>query len=133
MIDAKLKGEGIDREAEPPQVATSNVVDLMAALKKSLSQIPEETKAPARRKKADVTSLVAPPQAASASRKRLIRLWLCPGVDTHPASLLLKANDAIGIGFRDEVADLIIAETAVRALKVHDRHTGPPACRGQPA
>jgi DNA end-binding protein Ku len=70
MIDAKLKGEGINREAEPPQVATSNVVDLMAALKKSLSQMPEETKAPARRKKADATSLVPPPQAARASRKR---------------------------------------------------------------
>jgi DNA end-binding protein Ku len=70
MIDAKLKGEGIGKEAEPPQVATSNVVDLMAALKESLSQMPEETKAPARRKKADVTSLVPPPQAARASRKR---------------------------------------------------------------
>ena len=38
MIDAKLKGEGIDLEEEVPQVAASNVVDLMAALKKSLGQ-----------------------------------------------------------------------------------------------
>ena len=36
MIDAKLKGEGIDLEAETP--AKSNVIDLMAALKKSLGQ-----------------------------------------------------------------------------------------------
>jgi non-homologous end joining protein Ku len=34
LIDAKLKGEGIDAEADVP-AATSNVVDLMAALKKS--------------------------------------------------------------------------------------------------
>ena len=37
LIEAKLKGEGIDA-AEEPQIATSNVVDLMAALKKSLGQ-----------------------------------------------------------------------------------------------
>src|SRR5215469_15713554 len=32
LIDAKLKGEGLET-ADEPQVATSNVVDLMAALK----------------------------------------------------------------------------------------------------
>ncbi len=37
MIDAKLKGEGIDAEADVPVEATSNVVDLMAALKKRFS------------------------------------------------------------------------------------------------
>jgi DNA end-binding protein Ku len=37
MIDAKLKGEGIDL-SEPAQPTTTNVIDLMAALKKSLSQ-----------------------------------------------------------------------------------------------
>ena len=42
LIDAKLKGEGIDQEADTPAVATSNVVDLMAALKKSLGQLPAE-------------------------------------------------------------------------------------------
>src|ERR1700733_6285027 len=35
LLDAKLKGEGMDAEAEPV-VATSNVIDLMAALKQSL-------------------------------------------------------------------------------------------------
>ena len=37
LIDAKLKGEGIDSEADVPATTTSNVVDPMAALKKSLA------------------------------------------------------------------------------------------------
>ena len=53
MIDAKLKGEGIDLEAEEPVASTSNVVDLMAALKKSLGQSPAEKPAQPKRKKAD--------------------------------------------------------------------------------
>src|ERR1700722_18996024 len=55
MIDAKLKGEGIVREAEETVAPASNVIDLMAALKKSLGQAPAETPAQAKRKKpADV-------------------------------------------------------------------------------
>jgi non-homologous end joining protein Ku len=42
MIDAKLKGEGIDAGADAPAITTSNVIDLMAALKKSLGQTLEE-------------------------------------------------------------------------------------------
>jgi DNA end-binding protein Ku len=38
MIDAKLKGEGIDLETEEPETGETNVIDLMAALKKSLGQ-----------------------------------------------------------------------------------------------
>ena len=38
MIDAKLKGEGIDVEAEAPVAKDTNVIDLMAALKQSLGQ-----------------------------------------------------------------------------------------------
>ena len=41
LIDAKLKGEGIDA-AEEPEIVTSNVVDLMATLRKSLGQVDEE-------------------------------------------------------------------------------------------
>jgi DNA end-binding protein Ku len=37
MLDAKIKGEGVRTEAEP-SYAESNVVDLMAALRKSLGQ-----------------------------------------------------------------------------------------------
>jgi DNA end-binding protein Ku len=54
MIDAKLKGEGIDLEAQEPVASTSNVIDLMAALKKSLGQTPaEQPAAPKRKKLAD--------------------------------------------------------------------------------
>ena len=54
MIDAKLKGEGIDLEAEEPVASTSNVIDLMAALKKSLGQTPAEQPAAPKRKKAEM-------------------------------------------------------------------------------
>ena len=47
LIDAKLKGEGIEAEEEP-QIVTSNVVDLMATLKKSLGQVHDEKPAPKR-------------------------------------------------------------------------------------
>jgi DNA end-binding protein Ku len=51
MIDAKLKGEGVDLEAEEPVASASNVVDLMAALKKSLGQeVPEKAAQPKRKK-----------------------------------------------------------------------------------
>jgi DNA end-binding protein Ku len=53
MIDAKLKGEGIGLETEEPIASTSNVIDLMAALKKSLGNSPtEEMPAQPKRKKA---------------------------------------------------------------------------------
>jgi DNA end-binding protein Ku len=68
MIDAKLKGEGLDVEDEAPVVATSNVIDLMAALKKSLGQDATE-KASHRKKEGKVTKPGAA-QAAKASRKR---------------------------------------------------------------
>ncbi|HXR92850.1 MAG TPA: Ku protein, partial [Steroidobacteraceae bacterium] len=41
MLDAKLKGEGVDTEEEIP-AERSNVIDLMAALKKSLGQTVDE-------------------------------------------------------------------------------------------
>ena len=44
LIEAKLKGEGVDVEQEPA-AAQSNVVDLMAALKKSLGEPPQADKA----------------------------------------------------------------------------------------
>jgi DNA end-binding protein Ku len=70
LIDAKLKGEGIE-DAEEPQVATSNVIDLMAALKKSLGHEPEKKAEKAPRKKAAAKRPAAAAQAASKpSRKR---------------------------------------------------------------
>ena len=68
MIDAKLKGEGID-VSEPAELDRTNVVDLMAALKKSLEQeaMPKKTPqsaTPAKPKRA------AAAQAAKPGRKR---------------------------------------------------------------
>ncbi len=67
LIDAKLKGEGIDL-SEPAEPDRTNVVDLMAALKKSLAQEaptkPAQSSAPAKPKRA------AAAQAAKPGRKR---------------------------------------------------------------
>jgi DNA end-binding protein Ku len=67
MIDAKLKGEGIDL-SKPEEPERGNVIDLMAALKKSLGQA-AEAKPPAAKKpaKAGRQAAQAP---AKASRKR---------------------------------------------------------------
>ena len=64
LIDAKLKGEGIEADADTPQATTSNVVDLMAALKKSLGQEPEE-----KPKKAAKVTKLKPAAAAQAATK----------------------------------------------------------------
>ena len=66
LIDAKLKGEGIDA-AEEPEIVTSNVVDLMATLRKSLGQVHEEK--PAAKKKA-APKRSAAQAATKPSRKR---------------------------------------------------------------
>jgi DNA end-binding protein Ku len=66
LIDAKLKGEGIEAEEEP-EIVTSNVVDLMATLKKSLGQVHEEKPAP---KKKAAPKRSAAQAAAKSSRKR---------------------------------------------------------------
>jgi DNA end-binding protein Ku len=70
MIDAKLKGEGIDL-SEPAEPDRTNVVDLMAALKKSLGEpaagepVAKEVTKPASKPKR-----AAAAQAAKPSRKR---------------------------------------------------------------
>ena len=69
LIDAKLKGEGIEADADTPQVSTSNVVDLMAALKKSLGQEPEE-KPKKGAKVRRLKSAAAAQAATKPSRKR---------------------------------------------------------------
>jgi DNA end-binding protein Ku len=67
MIDAKLKGEGVD-VSEPEAPASTNVVDLMAALRKSLGEAPEEKPEHAPRKKAAAKG--ADQAASKPSRKR---------------------------------------------------------------
>ena len=74
MIDAKLKGEGIDLEAEEPVATTNNVIDLMAALKKSLGQTPaEQPAAPKRKKLADArqTGLKLPIKGGKTAAERM--------------------------------------------------------------
>ncbi len=51
MIDAKLKGEGVDLSADAAP-EPSNVIDLMTALKKSLGQAPGKEAEQSKRKKA---------------------------------------------------------------------------------
>ena len=63
LIEAKIKGEGLTTEDEP-QEERSNVVDLMAALRKSLGQGPQE--APPAKKKAKPPAKAAAKPAASA-------------------------------------------------------------------
>jgi DNA end-binding protein Ku len=66
MIDAKLKGEGIDA-AEEPEILTSSVVDLMETLRKSLGQVHEEKPAA---KKPAAPKRSAAQAATKPSRKR---------------------------------------------------------------
>ena len=47
MIDAKVKGEGVQAEAEPNYDDT-NIIDLMAALRKSLGDAPKAVETPAK-------------------------------------------------------------------------------------
>ncbi len=60
MIEAKLKGEGISME-EPEEPDRGNVIDLMAALKKSLGQVAEPAPAP----KKPAAKAKAPAKAAA--------------------------------------------------------------------
>jgi DNA end-binding protein Ku len=72
MIDAKLKGEGIDL-SEPAEPDRTNVVDLMAALKKSLGEPaakPQEPAAKEASKPASKPKRAAATQAAKPSRRR---------------------------------------------------------------
>ena len=72
MIDAKLKGEGIDL-SEPAEPDRTNVVDLMAALKKSLGESPTKQGEPVAKeatKPASKPKRAAVAPAAKPSRKR---------------------------------------------------------------
>ncbi len=70
MLDAKLKGEGVDRD-EVPERPASNVVDLMAALRRSLAESDKRPaeKAPAAKPKV-VKAVAEKPATPKPSRKR---------------------------------------------------------------
>ena len=73
MIDAKLKGEGIDVEAAPEPVAT-NVIDLMAALRRSIADDDEaKTKTKAETEATPPTKAKTPKPAGAptSTRKRV--------------------------------------------------------------
>jgi DNA end-binding protein Ku len=69
MIDAKLKGEGIDL-SEPAEPDRGNVIDLMAALKKSLGQSEQAKPAAAKAPAKEGRGKAAAQPAARPSRKR---------------------------------------------------------------
>ena len=68
MIEAKLKGEGID-VSEPAEPDRGNVIDLMAALKKSLGQAADASP-PARKPAKEAKTKAAAAPAGRGSRKR---------------------------------------------------------------
>ena len=142
MIDAKLKGEGIERERtgrtgphecrrpdggaeeEPrPREAGENAA-------------PKRKKARAQRMHANRPASSCRSRAASRPRRKgrgsgddqalaqagLSRLPLCPAFDADQPSLLFEADDAVDIGRGDQVADFVVAKTTLGALEPYLRH-----------
>ncbi|HET7880309.1 MAG TPA: Ku protein [Acetobacteraceae bacterium] len=69
MIDAKLKGEGVD-VSEPAEPDRGNVIDLMAALKKSLGQAADAPAPPSRKPAKEAKTKAAAAPASKGARKR---------------------------------------------------------------
>ena len=69
VIEAKLKGEGLEAE-EQKEPDRGNVIDLMAALKKSLGQTVEEKPAPRARPASKAKKAEAPERAAAANAEQ---------------------------------------------------------------
>jgi len=68
MIDAKLKGEGVDQDAVP-EPSTTNVIDLMAALRRSIADTEEkQPAAPAPEKAGRANKAPAAAKAAAPSK-----------------------------------------------------------------
>jgi DNA end-binding protein Ku len=67
LLDAKLKGEGIDLDAAPEPTAT-NVVDLMAALRRSIAE--DDKRSADEKASSPAKSKPTKPAAAKAPRKR---------------------------------------------------------------
>ena len=116
MIDAKLKGEGVDL-SEPAEPDRTNVVDLMAALKKSLGEAAPETAQPV--KKRGESPNLKPQARPNASAPEPV---FFPTFDAYFPSLLLQAHDAVDLGLSHQVPDLEIAKIALGALETDRGH-----------
>ena len=128
MLDAKLKGEGIEL-AEPEEPDRTNVVDLMSALKKSLGQAEEKKlRRPRRRGRQTANNRLSNYRSRAREARgsgddqafpqaRLNPLPFFPAVDANLLSLLLEADDAINFGLGRKVTHLVIAEAALGALE----------------
>jgi hypothetical protein len=112
LIDATAQGR---RE---PQVATSNVVDLMATLKKSLGQAPEEKpeRAPSAQEGGAKTASGSRSGSEQAFTQAGLIILFLPGMEANEAVVLLKAHHAVDLGLVDR-PDLVIAHAAFWALK----------------
>jgi hypothetical protein len=88
MIDAKLKGEGVDL-SEPAEPDRTNVVDLMSALKKSLGEAAPEKAEPVK-KASESHELEA--SGSGQTQARLSGCLFFPTFDAYFPSLLLQAH-----------------------------------------
>jgi DNA end-binding protein Ku len=132
MIDAKLKGEGID-VGEPAEPDRTNVVDLMAALKKSLGQ---ETAVPkgasgARFREAKACRRCSGFQNRSEEGVGWRLIFRRPTFQEDQTTFLFQAYLAEELLVPGKVAKLEVAHAAFRALEmpVSVRHCGPHADR----
>ena len=133
MIDAKLKGEGIEL-SEPAEPDRTNVVDLMAALKKSLGQEKPEEKKAAPAKKARAADRKQPASSYRSGRQArrkgrgsgddqafaqagLSPLPFFPAFNPDLSPLLFEADDAVNIGLGNQVSSFVIAKTTLGALE----------------
>ncbi len=129
VIDAKLKGEGVAAEEEPEAVSSSNVIDLMAALKKSLGQTAAQEK-PTKREKPAAADKGADEACRrsggdeSAAQARLIRLLRQPTMEPHLAARLLQADKTMKLVVGEQIPELAIAEAAFGTMKPPAGHPG---------
>jgi DNA end-binding protein Ku len=98
MIDAKLKGEGIDTADAPEE--RGNVIDLMAALKKSLGQAVDEPKAVPAAKSAPAPKKKKSPSPDEVRRQPGLKLAIKGGKAETAEESAAKPSQAASKGGR---------------------------------
>ena len=118
LIDAKLQGQGLTPEAAPA-AKQSNVVDLMAALKKEPRPSHRNDRGQAAQAKTQTRRRRARNPGASKPQARLSRLVRLrqPPAEADITVLVDQANDTVQIVCRAQMPDLRIAHPAFRAEK----------------